>query len=114
MPKLATGKSQDSTLNRIEVKKYDIIFGEASILNSTMLPFFTKTLVQIAWQGRAYQARSYIMQCHKRLQLTTSSNLNHRTKAVTIVIMHHECCAEGKERAKYASHETLCRGLGKV
>jgi hypothetical protein len=61
MSKLATGKCQDSTLNRIEVKKYDIISGEPSILKSTMLPFFNKTLVQMAFQGRAYQARSQIM-----------------------------------------------------
>jgi hypothetical protein len=58
MPNLATGKCQDSTLNRIEVKTYDSIAGEPSILKSTLFPFFTKTLVQMAWQGRAYQARS--------------------------------------------------------
>jgi hypothetical protein len=45
----------------IEVKKYDIIFGETSILKSTMLPFFTKTLVQMAWQGTAHQAWSHVM-----------------------------------------------------
>jgi hypothetical protein len=44
----------------IEVKKNDIISGEPSILNGTMLLFFNKTLVQMAWQGRVYQARSHI------------------------------------------------------
>jgi hypothetical protein len=47
-PNLATGKSQDSTLNRNEVQKYDIFSGEPSILKRNMLPFFTKTLVQMA------------------------------------------------------------------
>jgi hypothetical protein len=61
MPKLATGKCQDSTLNRIEVQKNDIISGEPSILKSTVFPFITKTLVQMAWQGIAHQARSYVL-----------------------------------------------------
>jgi hypothetical protein len=60
MPNLATGKCQASTLNRNEFQKYDIISGEASILKRTMLHFFTKTLVQMARQGRAYQARSQV------------------------------------------------------
>jgi hypothetical protein len=42
-------------------KKYDIISGEPYILQSTMLPFFTKTLVQMAWQGKAHQTRSHVM-----------------------------------------------------
>jgi hypothetical protein len=29
-----------------------LISDEPSILKSTVLPFFTKTLVQMAWQGR--------------------------------------------------------------
>jgi hypothetical protein len=60
MPNLATGKCQNSTLNRNEVQKYDIISGEPSILKRTMVPFFTKTLVQIARQGRAHQTQSQV------------------------------------------------------
>jgi hypothetical protein len=62
MPNLAPGNSQGSTLIRIEVEKNYIITGEPLIWKSTVLrPFFTKTLVQMAWQGRADQARSQIM-----------------------------------------------------
>jgi hypothetical protein len=61
LPNLAPGKSQDSTFDMIKVKKYDINSGELSILKSTILPFFTKTLVQMAWQGMAHKARSHIM-----------------------------------------------------
>jgi hypothetical protein len=57
MPKLVLGKSQDSTLNRIEVQKNDIISGEPSILKCTVLPFFTKVLVQMAWQGKEIQSQ---------------------------------------------------------
>jgi hypothetical protein len=60
MPKLASGKSQGSTLNRIEVTKIYIISGEPSILKSTVHPFFTKVLMQMAWQGRAHQTQSQV------------------------------------------------------
>jgi hypothetical protein len=60
MPKFVLGKSQESTLNRIEVQKYGIISGELSILKSTVLPFFIKTLVLMARHRMADQTRSQV------------------------------------------------------